>query len=105
MWRDREWLCYDADTDGIVISAESGAVSVFFDVHQGQREAGAASDMSKELVLDFSAGFPLGTPTEVGHRFSLTWWGYGSRTCAAIDGRCGGRVVAADARGVRVLDF
>lgn len=40
VWRDGEWLCNDADTNGIVISAESGAVSVFFDVHQGKREAG-----------------------------------------------------------------
>lgn len=40
VWRDGEWLCYDADTNGIVISGEPGEVSVFFDVHQGRREGG-----------------------------------------------------------------
>ncbi|PPB49532.1 hypothetical protein C4K88_07525 [Arthrobacter pityocampae] len=36
-WRNGEWLCYDAKTDGIVISGAPGAVSVFFNIHQGDR--------------------------------------------------------------------
>jgi hypothetical protein len=40
LWRDGEWLCYDAETDGIVISGEPGAVEVFFNIHQDNRDGG-----------------------------------------------------------------
>ena len=40
VWRDGEWLCYDAETDGIVISGGPGAVEVFFDIHQDDRDGG-----------------------------------------------------------------
>ncbi|PPB47862.1 hypothetical protein C4K88_16665 [Arthrobacter pityocampae] len=40
VWRHGEWLCYDAKTDGIVISGEPGAVKVFFNIHQGDRDGG-----------------------------------------------------------------
>ncbi|WP_146065640.1 hypothetical protein [Arthrobacter pityocampae] len=40
VWRDGEWLCYDAKTDGIVISGAPGAVRVFFTIHQGDRDGG-----------------------------------------------------------------
>jgi hypothetical protein len=39
-WWDGEWLCYDAETDGIVIAGEPGAVSVFFTIHQDNRDGG-----------------------------------------------------------------
>jgi hypothetical protein len=39
-WWDGEWLCYNAETDGIVISGEPGAVSVFFTIHQDDRSGG-----------------------------------------------------------------
>ncbi|MUK00678.1 hypothetical protein GM708_01255 [Vibrio cholerae] len=40
LWRDDEWLCYNAETDGIVISGKPGAVEVFFTVYQGDRSGG-----------------------------------------------------------------
>jgi hypothetical protein len=40
VWRDGEWLCYNAETDGIIISGKPGAVEVFFTVHQGNRSGG-----------------------------------------------------------------
>lgn len=40
LWRDDEWLCYNAETDGIIISGLPGAVEVFFTVHQGDRSGG-----------------------------------------------------------------
>lgn len=41
-WQDDEWICYDAETDGILISGEPGDVSVFFTLHQGDRSGGPA---------------------------------------------------------------
>lgn len=40
VWQDDEWACYDAETDGILITGEPGAVSVFFTLHQGDRGGG-----------------------------------------------------------------
>jgi hypothetical protein len=40
LWRDDEWLCYNAETDGIIISGKPGAVEVFFTVHQDNRSGG-----------------------------------------------------------------
>lgn len=40
VWQDDEWICYDAETDGILITGEPGAVSVFFTLHQGDRSGG-----------------------------------------------------------------
>ncbi len=39
-WRDGEWHCYDAETNGIVISGEPGAVEVHFNIHQDNRDSG-----------------------------------------------------------------
>lgn len=63
VWRDGEWLCYDADTNGIVISGGQGKVSVFFDVHQGHREAGPDAVCTDPLdalrFVLFSSGVKL----------------------------------------------
>lgn len=61
VWRDGEWLCYDAGTDGIVISGAPDAVSVTMEDAEGRgsgrRLEFKLAGQATEATFYLNAGF------------------------------------------------